>query len=495
MSTRRGLALVELLLAIAILGTISVSALASIIGSWSTNRLSSLALQAEQYAQEGIEAARSLRNRGWSAPFLATNCTGGCGLSLGTGWSWLGASDTENGMTRVVTVTPAQRDGNGDFVASGGTPDSDAQRVESEVTWSPGPGRNNTYSLVTYLTNFYQLITPDWSSPSSPVAFDATLANSGNNTANAISIGFANNYAYLGRQSSGGRELLAIDVSNPSSPSLCANCQRELGGNVNDVQIGRNYAYMASSNNSQELQIISIADPSNLASAAFASVDLINSNSGNNSADAIALGISGTNLFMIRAGGNEFIRFDISNPLTPAVTGSNNGFTGTPTDMVVVGNYAYATSNDNGAELQIFNLSTLARDGTVNMNSGNNNADAFTVVAAGSSHILVGRDSSSAPELYVYELSDPVSPDLVDTVEIGADIYGLAYTTGYVFVSNTGTNDFQVFDASAFPDLATPAVATQDNANSPFEIIYADSISTALIASSSNSEELQIILP
>lgn len=495
MSTRHGLALVELLFAIAILGIISVSSLASIVGSWSTNRLSGLALQAEQYAQEGIEAARSLRNRGWSAPFLATDCTGGCGLSLGTGWSWLGTSDTENGMTRVVTVTTAQRDGNGDFVASGGTPDSDAQRVESEVTWSPGPGRNNTYSLVTYLTNFVKAIIVDWTTPQTPVALNASVANSGNDTADSLAIAFANSYVYLGRASSGGRELLAIDITNPASPSLCANCQRELGGNVNDVQIGGNYAYMASSNDTQELQIISIASPTSLNSASLATIDLTAGNSGNATADAIAVGVSGTSLYMIRAGGDEFIRFNISSPLSPSINGTNSSFTGTPTDMVIVGSYAYVTSNDNAAELQIFNLSTLARDAVVNIDSGNQNADALTVVAGDSSHILVGRASSGAPELYVYSLANPTSPSLIDTAEIGGNVTGLAYTSGYVFVASLAGNDLQVFDASAFPNISTTSVAALNISNSPNEVIYSGDVPAALVASSSNSEELQIILP
>lgn len=483
----------------AIFLTIVMVGVTTVVGSFSTNQLGNEETFATLYAQEGIEAARSIKNQGWQTPFQSTSCISGCGITnLEGSWKWLASNNVLDGYTRTITVTNVQRDGNGNVVESGGTDDPDTKKISSEVSWNFSPTRNNTLTLETYLTNFRKSIVGNWALPQVQFIFDLTADNSGAAQADAISIAYASGYVYLGRSSSGGTELQAILFSGMSNPSLCANCQRELGGDINDIEISGNYAYIASSNNSQELQVIDISSPTSLNTATLATVDLTSGNSGNNNADAIAIATSGTNLYMARNGGNELIKFDISTPTNPSISATNSEFEGTPSDMVIVGNYAYITSDSNTAELQIFNLSTLARIAVLNLNEGNTNANALSVTYADNDRLLLGRAAhAQSPELYSINIQTPVSPQIVSTVEIGNDITDLSYGNALLFLAVSNNNsDFQIINANNLDLLPTlPAYAQLNIANSPRDLLYNILLDKVFIANSNNSEELIIIEP
>ncbi len=154
-----GFGIIEVIVALGLFAIIAVTAVSTLVGSFSVNRLSEEETQAALYAQEGIEAARSLKKQGWSDVLLATDCSSGCGLdSSGGTWAWSGSSDSLGEFTRVVTMSQAQRDGSGNLVASGGTIDPDTYRVESSVSWDFSPTRSNTAAVVTYLTYYEKSI-------------------------------------------------------------------------------------------------------------------------------------------------------------------------------------------------------------------------------------------------------------------------------------------------------------------------------------------------
>jgi hypothetical protein len=351
--------------------------------------------------------------------------------------------------------------------------------------------------LTTYLTDWKKAIFGNWAIPSLESSFDLTLANSGANAANGLSLALSGNYIYLGRASSAGTELFSLDVSNTTSPTLCATCKRELGGDVNDIVINGNYAYLASTNNSQELQTITVSSPTLLSTASLTAFDLTAGNSGNATADAIALALSGNNMYMIRNGGNEFLKFDISTPSTPTLTGTGAGITGIPTGIVIVGNYAFVTSDDNAAEVQVMNLTTLARDAVLNLNSGNDPANAISITYAGGNRILVGRVSSGAPELYSIDISTPTSPLLKSTVEIGADVNSIRFGNSLIFLgTSAATNDFLVLNGSNLDALpALPAFGSLNIATAPKEIIYDAALDRVFIADTNSASEFLIVKP
>lgn len=156
--TQKGQSVIEIIIAVAILVIIAATAVMAVLGGLSINRLGKEEDEATFFAKQGIEALRSLRNQGWDDPFLATDCTSGCGLSkTGDNWSFSGTSDDPNGtgkFTRVVKIEATQRDGSGNLVNTGGTTDEDMYKITSTVTWNFTPARTNRVNLISYLANW-----------------------------------------------------------------------------------------------------------------------------------------------------------------------------------------------------------------------------------------------------------------------------------------------------------------------------------------------------
>lgn len=159
MSINKGFGLVEVIVAMSLFLVVTVAGMSTITGSFSTNRLAEEETIAKFYAQSGIDSVRSIKNQGYANPFISTDCSLGCGLGLtGPSWSWSGTDNSIGKYTRTITVSEVQRDVSGNVVTSGGTVDSNSKKVTSTVDWLFSPLRNNSVTLVTYLTNFRKTI-------------------------------------------------------------------------------------------------------------------------------------------------------------------------------------------------------------------------------------------------------------------------------------------------------------------------------------------------
>lgn len=473
----QGFSLVEALLAVALFSLGVTSFVGAIIYGQQSTAIGGAKARATYIAEEGLEAVRNIRDADY------TNLVDGTyGVSTsGNSWSLSGSSDAKDIFTRQVQIA---------------TVDANRKRITSTVTWQQTPQRTGTVSLDTYLT-YWQKAVAGWNSMSTTSTFDLTVANSANATADPISIAYANNFVYLGRTNSSGKEFLIFNVSNPASPTLVGS--RDLNGNPNDILIRGNYAYIASTDNNSELQILDISDPTTIANAGkLTTVDLTNANSNNNGADAIALSVVGNYLLMARNGGDQLLIFDLTNPTAPGnPVGRSSAVTGVITDVVAYNtNYAYVTSTDDTNEIQVFNITSKILPvlaGTVNMNSGNNTADPLSVAIAGS-NFLVGRTSSAAPELYSYSLATPTAPTLSYSLEIGASVLNMSYdsTLNYIFMATSDTtNDLKVVD-NANP---TAILGQLNSADSPTDLVYDSTQNKVFISDSNDTNELVIAQP
>ena len=105
--------IIEVIVAMAIFVIIAVSAVSTVVYSYTVNRLGKEETQASVFAQEGIEAVRSIKNRDWDNPFLSVDCTSGCGLDSSSGrWEYSGTSNllsisSSREFERTITITPA----------------------------------------------------------------------------------------------------------------------------------------------------------------------------------------------------------------------------------------------------------------------------------------------------------------------------------------------------------------------------------------------------
>jgi len=151
-----GFSVIEVILAAAIFMIFATGAVGVVIQGLSSNRLGEEQTVATQYASEGLEAVRSIKNRGFSNLVNSS----GTGLARsGTVWVFSGSNNTftpkpGKTYTRVIKVEPVYRNANGDIVTSGGTLDNLSKKITSTVTWSFSPARNNSVVLTTYLTNY-----------------------------------------------------------------------------------------------------------------------------------------------------------------------------------------------------------------------------------------------------------------------------------------------------------------------------------------------------
>ncbi|MFA7286527.1 MAG: hypothetical protein WC052_02610 [Patescibacteria group bacterium] len=152
---RRGFGILEILIVAGIVALIIPSMFQ--FGFFMTaamNRRSNV-VEATYIAEEGIEAIRTIRDRGWSTEiFPLANGTVYYPVIQNNNWT---VTTTNPGpvqgiYTRTVTFAAVQRDGSDNITSSGAT-DSKTRLVTAVVSWSDA-GQARAVTLETYITDF-----------------------------------------------------------------------------------------------------------------------------------------------------------------------------------------------------------------------------------------------------------------------------------------------------------------------------------------------------
>lgn len=183
---QNGFSMIELLLALALFVIIATGSITLIVSGFNTNRLSAELTIANQYATEGLEAAKSIKNQAYTN-VTAINPTPRGVLRNGSSvWAFdadltndtLTHNSTDN-YIRTVKVESVNRDVSGNIViAPAGTTDPDSKKVTSTVTWNFNSARAESVSLISYLT--------DWRKPISPAKGGILVYGNGGTTSDAI---------------------------------------------------------------------------------------------------------------------------------------------------------------------------------------------------------------------------------------------------------------------------------------------------------------------
>ncbi|MEI7792031.1 MAG: type II secretion system protein [Candidatus Berkelbacteria bacterium] len=149
----KGFSLVEILLAVALFSVFSVGVISLVLQGWNTARLAQENSVAKEYASEGIEAARSIKNQSF-ASLINTSSTGI--VQSGGVWTFSGTNNTfdSNKFTRTIAVADVYRDVSNNIVATGGTLDPLSKKITSTVNWNISPTRADSSVISTYLTNW-----------------------------------------------------------------------------------------------------------------------------------------------------------------------------------------------------------------------------------------------------------------------------------------------------------------------------------------------------
>ncbi|MBU0646085.1 prepilin-type N-terminal cleavage/methylation domain-containing protein, partial [Patescibacteria group bacterium] len=327
-----GFSLVEVILAIAILG-IGGTAIVMMLGnSYQSSQAASDRSEAGFLASQTYEAVRSIGQDAYNRLLDGTY-----GLDDADGsWDFAATSDLIGRFTRQVVIETALRDPAGDL-SDVGSADIHTKKLTTTLDWDY-LGAAKTFESVDYFTNWDSLNlwddtvaefnggTPanteitNWTDGEVALTavgrildpetyFDA----SNNHNANAVAVQGA--VAYVVRdKNNGDKEMVAVDVADPEHPSRLGNL--ELGDTATDIVVAGDYAYVASIANGNEFMVINIANPAAMFVAA--SLNL----SGN--ANALSVEIFGNRAYVTRAGSADpdiFI-IDISTPTSPVEVGN-----------------------------------------------------------------------------------------------------------------------------------------------------------------------------
>jgi Tfp pilus assembly protein PilV len=133
-SSRRGFLLVEVILASSILGLLVTTFVGAYLFGEESTLLAGNRARATYLAEEGLEAARAIRDAGY-----ANLVDGTYGLSATGVWALAGASDTSEIFTREISIT-----------SSG----ANRKNITATITWQQNPQREGRVVLTTLLTNW-----------------------------------------------------------------------------------------------------------------------------------------------------------------------------------------------------------------------------------------------------------------------------------------------------------------------------------------------------
>lgn len=148
-NAKKGQALVELLIAIALSSILLPALLTGLVASREGKAQSGQRLQATALLKEAVEATRSIREKDFAN--VSANGTYYPKVDIsGTGWELAPGSETINGYTRQINVSNAERDSSGNIVESGGTIDNSTKKIVSSVSWTTPQTSSVT------VTNYYQ---------------------------------------------------------------------------------------------------------------------------------------------------------------------------------------------------------------------------------------------------------------------------------------------------------------------------------------------------
>lgn len=532
----KGALLIEALLAIALSAILLPALLTGLITSNQGKAQQKLRISAVALMKEAEEAVRSVRESGWSSlpgagtyhPTVASNA-----------WSLASGSESINGYTRSVVISNVYRDASGAIVASGASDavlDPSTKKVDISVNWNtPYP---STATTTLYLTRFLQnnaliqttftdfaagtatssgtVLTNtaggevtlgagggggDWCNPSLSVTsvdlsrqgVPTSISASDSGTFRSIVTGTGGNAS--------GPTFVKTDITGNSSPS--ATFRGEFNNSkANAVFTEGNYGYIATTNNSEEIQILDLtqySDPPT--NSVFTKVGTFNA-PGNSEGDSIfARGSVG---YMTAL--NKFYTFDLSshsgarsqtNPTTVPT------LAGTGLKTVVVGNYAYVATNSTTTQLQIIDVTDPVNPSIVaSFASGNGKAGTDVSVNASGTRAYLTTQYASAILPDVFIIDTTTKSGSLSAIGSGFNTNvmtprGISIATGnkLIVVGQNGAKQYQTLNVTneSSPVLCG-SLAITNGAYAVTSILQNDGYAFSYVTTGDANAELKMVL-
>jgi len=154
---RRGVSLIEVLVAVGIASSFLVATVAGLVTLIEVGNEDTEYIKGVYLLEEAGEIARFIRDDSWSTFASYTSGTTYYAENESDGWSLTTTPVYTDGMVRTIVFSDVERDIGDDIVASGGVVDPMTRRITSSVTWSADGVSSTTISAVTYLGNIFEL--------------------------------------------------------------------------------------------------------------------------------------------------------------------------------------------------------------------------------------------------------------------------------------------------------------------------------------------------
>lgn len=445
-----GQSLIELLLAVGVTAVLIPILIGGLITSREGKVQKDLRLQAIGYMKESQEAIRSIREEGWTN--IATNGTFYPRKQSDNSWELVSGSQTINGtFSRTVMIEDVYRNPTGTIVLAPtpgvDTVDPSTKKITSSVSW--GGALPSSVSSPLYLTRFlenntYTETTEDdfnfvastnpglhtgttvrsTSPPGVPGDGEVILGAGGNGNWCAPNLsgqkinltgGVADSVvaeegkAYVGTgQNQSGLPFIQIGLSNtPPYPQI----PQQLGTSTlnyksNAVWGEGNVGYFATDTNAKEVVMIDLS-----AAPPYPEIGFFNApNNGNGT----SLYMTSTYGYVTSSSGNKLYNFRKYGDTTSPIDADGVTLSGVPVKVVVFQDYAYVAVANEAYQMDIINISNpsnLLKVGQFQASFGTIGRDVY--ITSNDRAYLVTRNSASAPEFHIVNITTKTSPQLV----------------------------------------------------------------------------------
>lgn len=439
-TAKKGFSLVEVLFSIMLLGLTVSTVLVSLASQTSHVTSSNDELFAKSFAEEGIEAVRSIRDGGWSDLSPGTH-----GLSFSDGeWSFSGASDTQDGFTRTVTVTDLA---------------DHERKIATNIAWKGSGGRDRNYSVSSILTDWRNIETlpdgfeGDWHFPT----FIGNLLDFGYGFRGiALDTSPDPNLKLLYIAGFGtvpsAYEVVIVDVSDPENPHFRGSINIGKGANKLAVNDAGTRVFVASADKNSQLQILDVSNPDEITSIKSFKVTG-NSNTGRSidlDGNYVYLGTEGPDAY-------EFFVIDVTDVNNPSIGGKVK--IGNDINDISAGNgIAIAATDVDDREVTVIDVAdplVATVDKYVDLPGTNDAEEVYYDVDA--QRVFVGRkfvDGPNTPEVVILDISTPTNPQIIGQFESDVSVDSLYGIGDKLFITALGDLEYKVYDISDLPDIA-----------------------------------------
>lgn len=410
-----GQSVIEVIVALGIFAASLAAAFSLFFGGQSLTIDTVNSQLASNYAKEGMEASRAIRDKGWS-----NLAAGNHGLVYSSGnWQFSGTSDQGPPFTRVATVADI---------------DANTKEVKIKITWQTDPLRTQEVELVEQFTNWQDVIstggdtggtppTGNWCNPRTLGSVDLGPGNS------ATDLDVINKIVYITSVASAVAkpDFFIVNATNGDSPTITSTLDVGSKG-LNGVDVANNYAYVVGPADNGEFMVI---DVNNINSPVkVATLNL----SGN--ADGFSVFYYNNYAYVGRASGaaQEFVIINVADPLNPTVTSELSGVGDEINRIFVLGTRAYLATEDNARGMIIVDVSNPSSPSILgSMNSG---AHVYSIHSQDVSKLGVGGKT----KFFMVDASNPGSITTLGSVTLGDRVRALRVLGGYAYMGTEDSN-------------------------------------------------------